>query len=424
MTRELGAADLDLKGIIRPGDRVFWGQAAAEPLTLSAAIVAQRAELGPLEIFLGLGYAGTLRPEHADHLRFIGYGALGDHQALAKAGLLQILPCHYSQLSRLLRRRELRCDVACLHLSPPNADGECSLGAGNDYMLEAARQARVVIAEINDQAPWTYGSQALADLRIDYLVRTSRLLPEVTVPPPGEIEQRIGRHAASFVEDGAVLQTGIGSIPDAVLAALAGHHELGAHTGLMGDGMLALIEAGVITNARKPIDAGITISGLLAGSSRLYRCAHENAALHLCPSWYTHDAGVLARFDNLVAINSALEVDLTGQVNAEVGNGIYLGAVGGQLDFVRAANAGERGCSIIALPSTAKDGAISRIVARNAGITTTPRSDADLVVTEWGAARLRGRTIPQRVRAMIAIADPAFREQLERDAHRLVRMSA
>lgn len=424
MTLELSAADLDLRGIVRPGDHVFWSQGAGEPLTLSEALVRQRAEIGPLHLFLGIAFSDTLQREHADHLNFTSYGAIGTNRRLSKAGLLQVLPCHYSQIPSLLNRRELRCDVACLQLSPVNSEGEFSFGVGNDYLIAAAHQARVVIAEVNDQAPWTFGGQALKTMRIDYLVRSSRALLEAASPPLGNIERRIGAHVAAYIDDGAVIEAGIGAVPDAVLAGLLGHRNLGVHTGMMGDSMLDLIEAGVVNNRLKPIDCGITVSGLLFGSKRLYRYAQQNPDLRLCPATYTHSAGVMANFQNFVAINSALEVDLGGQVNAEIGDGAYVGAVGGQVDFVRAANAVAHGRSIIALPSTAKRGSISRIVARLPnGIATTPRSDADVVVTEWGAAELRGQSIKERARRLIAIAHPDFREQLERDAHSLVRNS-
>ncbi|MFA7270361.1 MAG: acetyl-CoA hydrolase/transferase C-terminal domain-containing protein [Sterolibacterium sp.] len=425
MAIELSASNLDLRGIVRPGDHVFLGQGTAEPLTLSETLVRQRAELGPLALFLGVVYSDTLQAEHADFLSFSSYGAFGTAQRLAKAGLLDVLPCHYSHLPELLRRRELRCDVVCLQLSAVDSTGAFSLGVANDYMLEAARQARVVIAEVNEQAPWTYGSDQLASTPIHYLVRTSRPLLEVKTQPLGEIEHRIGAHAAPYISDGAVLETGIGAIPDAILAALRGHRDLGVHSGMLGDSIIDLIEAGVVTNRLKPIDTGISVCGLLLGTQRLYRYAHQNPGIRLSPSWFTHRAAVMANFQKFVAINSALEVDISGQVNAEVTNGRYVGAIGGQGDFVRAANASPQGRSIIALPSTAKGGSISRIVVRFAdGVTTTPRSDADLVVTEWGVAELRGQALAERARRMIAIAHPAFREQLERDFHALSRKSA
>lgn len=424
MTIELRANDIDLKGMVRAGDTVFWGQGTSEPLTLSEALVRQRADLGRINVFLGASFSNTLQPEHADFLSFTSYGGIGANQRLSKAGVLRILPCHYSHIPALIARGELRCDVAFLQLSAPNATGEYSLGVANDYMLDAARGARVVIAEINDQAPWTYSSEPPTGIRIDYLVHASRPVVALKAQTIGEVERQISLHAARYIPDGAVLETGIGAVPDAVLSALHGHRNLGVHTGMIGDSVMELMEAGVVTNLLKPVDRGISVTGVLFGSERLFKFAHENQAIRLSPARYTHGASVLARFANLVAINSAVEVDLTGQVNAEVSDSAYIGAVGGQVDFVRAATNSAHGRSIIALPSTAQLGKRSRIVARTSGgVTTTPRSDADIVVTEWGAAELRGQTIPERTRRMIAIAHPAFREQLEREAHGLIRNS-
>lgn len=424
MTIELRANDIDLKGMVRAGDTVFWGQGTSEPLTLSEALVRQRADLGRINVFLGASFSNTLQPEHADFLSFTSYGGIGANQRLSKAGVLRILPCHYSHIPALIARGELRCDVALLQLSAPNATGEYSLGVANDYMLDAARGARVVIAEINDQAPWTYSSEPPTRIRIDYLVHASRPVVALKAQTIGEVERQISLHAARYIPDGAVLETGIGAVPDAVLSALHGHRNLGVHTGMIGDSVMELMEAGVVTNLLKPVDRGISVTGVLFGSERLFKFAHENQAIRLSPARYTHSASVLARFANLVAINSAVEVDLTGQVNAEVSDSAYIGAVGGQVDFVRAATNSAHGRSIIALPSTAQLGKRSRIVARTSGgVTTTPRSDADIVVTEWGAAELRGQTIPERTRRMIAIAHPAFREQLEREAHGLIRNS-
>lgn len=422
MTIELQAKDIDLKGIVRAGDTVFWGQGTSEPLTLSEALVSQRADLGQIDVFLGASFSNTLQPEHADFLSFTSYGAIGTNQRLSKAGVLRILPCHYSQIPRLIARDELRCDIAFVQLSAPNATGKCSHGVGIDYMLDAARNARVVIAEVNDQAPWTYSSESLSEARIDYVVHTSRPVVALSAGTAGEIERQIALYTAAYIPDGAVLETGIGTVPDAILSALHGHRDLGVHTGTIGDSIIALIDSGAVTNLRKPTDIGISVTGVLFGSERLFRFAHENRAIRLSPVGYTHNASVMAQFDNLFAINSAVEVDLTGQVNAEVSDSAYIGAVGGQLDFVRAATSSARGRSIIALPSTAQSGARSRIVARLSGcVTTTPRSDADIVVTEWGAAELRGQAIPERVRRMIAIAHPSFREPLEREAHGLLR---
>lgn len=419
---ELTVDNLDLSRFIRPGDTVFVGQGTAEAQTLSEALVAQRAQLGRLRVFLGPVFSSIWQPEHVDHLDLLSYGALGANQRLSKAGALQVVPCHMSQLPRLIEDGQLPADVVLIQLSPPNADGAYSFGIAHDYLVDAMRRARVVIAEVNDRMPWTHGSETLAQLRIDCVVRTSRPLLEVKAAPIGEIERRIGAHAARFIDDGAVLETGIGAIPDAILAALRDRRDLGVHSGMIGDSMLDLIEAGAVTNARKTIDRGFSTAGVLFGTRRLYDFAHANPALRLCPVRHTHDVQVLGALDNFTAINSAIEVDITGQVNAELVGADYIGAIGGQVDFVRGAWRSRGGRSIIALPSTAKGGALTRVVERfKAGVTTTPRSDADIIVSEWGAAELRGQPLAERMRRMIAIAHPDFREPLERAAHAQLR---
>lgn len=419
MAIELKADALDLSKIIQAGDTVFWGQGTSEPLTLTEALVRQRTSIGRIGTFFGPSFSNTLQPEHADCLSFSSYCGIGKNQRLSKAGLLEIIPSHYSQLPKLIASGQMACNVAFLQLSGPNAEGRHSFGVANDYMLAAARKARVVIAEINDQAPWTHGGEELADLRIDYVVRTSRPILELKSSAIGDVERRMGAIAAQYIPDGAILEAGIGAIPDAILAALKEHRDLGIHTGMIGDSVVDLFESGALTNSLKPVDRGVTTTGVMFGTERLYRFAHQNPALQLRPATYTHDPRIMASFDKFVAINSAIEVDLTGQVNAEVADGYYVGGVGGQGDFVRAALHSPMGRSIIALPATAKEGKVSRIVSRLSGSVTTSRSDADVVVTEWGAAELRGQTLKERARRMIAIAPPFAREKLEREAHEL-----
>lgn len=413
----LTADALDLSRFIRPGDTVFVGQGTAEALTLTQALVQQRAQIGRMNVFVGPTFSTTWQPEHADYLRFLSYGALGSNQRLAKTGALDVVPCHMSQLPGLIADGVLAADVVLIQLSAPNANGEYSFGIAHDYLVDAMRRARVVIAEVNDQMPWTYGSEVLGQLRIDCIVHTSRPLLEVPAATVGETERRIAAHAAQFIDDGAVLETGIGAIPDAILSALYDRRDLGVHSGMIGDSMAALVEAGVVTNARKTIDRGFCTAGVLFGTRRLYDFAHANPQVRLCPVRHTHDVQTMGNLDNFIAINSAIEVDLTGQVNAELVGGNYIGAIGGQVDFIRGAWRSRGGRSIVALPSSAKNNSLSRIVdCLKDGVTTTPRGDADIIVSEWGAAELRGQPLGERMRRMIAIAHPDFRESLERAA--------
>lgn len=412
-------AEPDLARWIEPGDTVLWGQSHAEPTTLVRALVAQRQRIGRLRLFLGIGLGSLLAPAHADAFEMLAYCATGSNRPLADAGVLDIVPAHYSQLPRLIRQGPLRVDVLLLQVAGPDALGRYSLGMAREYLVDALDTARVVIAEVHPEAPWTYGGPYLHASDIDLLVASADPFPAGKPASPGPVEAAIGRHVAAFVEDGATLQTGIGAIPDACLAALRGRRELGVHSGSLGDGVAELQEAGVVTNGCKSIDAGITVGGVLIGGERLRRFAHRNPSLELRGTDYTHDPRVLAGIDRFVAINSAIEVDVTGQVNAERAGGRYVGAVGGIVDFLRAAQASRGGVPIVALPSTA--GTRSRIVASLSGPVTVPRSDSCVIVTEHGSADLRGLSLSQRVARMIAVADPAHRERLEREVHALTK---
>lgn len=411
-----------LGDLLRAGDAIWWGQATAEPRTLTRALVAHRHALargGRLRVFVGIGGSGTLRPEQADVIDFFGYAASGPHRKLAEAGVLDILPSHYSHIPGLIRSGALPVDVVMLQVSPPDEQGRHSLGMVHEYLTAALEKARVVIGEVDPDVPWTHGSVYLMADDFALLVRAEQ--PPLSLEPaaPGPVEQAIARHLAGWIQDGATLQVGIGRIPEAVLLALRDRRDLGLHSGAVGDGVVALAEAGVLTNARKSVDAGVGIGGILMGGERLRRWAHHNPGFALRGTDYTHDPGVLASQHRLVAINSALEVDLTGQVNAEVAGGVYVGAVGGAVDFLRGAARSRGGLPVVALPSMARGD--SRIVARLSGPVSTPRCDAGLIVTEHGVADLRGRTLSQRVRRMIDIAAPEHRPDLERQAFEALR---
>lgn len=413
------ARDPDLRAYLRAGDTVAWGQFGAQPLRLTRALMAQRADIGQLRVFLGIGAADHPSPADANGLDLVSYAGGGTNRALSRSGVLDIWPGHYSQLPHALASGLLKVDVLLLQVSPPDEQGRYSLGLAHEYLLGALRAARVVIAEVHPDVPWTYGERTLQRGDFDLLVEADSPLPDVAQTPVGAVEEAIGRHVAGLVGDGAVLQTGIGAVPDALLAALHAHRDLGVHSGAIGDGVARLTEAGVITNARKSIDAGVTIAGVLMGGRGLRRFAHRNPALQMRGSDYTHGAQVLARIDSFVALNSAIEVDLTGQVNTEVAGGVYVGAVGGVLDFTRAAHASRDGMPIFALPSTAREK--SRVVVRLSGPATVPCGDAGVVVTEYGVADLRGRPLRERARRLIAIAHPDFREALERDLQAAVK---
>ena len=379
---------VDLASVIRPGDGIIWGQACAEPQTLVEALVAERARLGGVGCFLGSSYSGIVKPEHADHLRLTSYCGFGTNRALADAGVLEILPVAYSQLGPLIRDRKIRCDVLMLQVSPPNARGEYSLGLAADYLVPAIDVCRAIVAEVNEQVPWTHTERLLTTGDFDLLTESSRAPATPRARQPGGLERAIARNAADFVPDGAVLEFGIGTLPDAVCAELGRHEGLRVHSGTVGDGVVELAERKVVTQ----VDAA-----MLIGSRRLFDFAHDNERVRLYSSEYTHHASVLSRQPRFVAINSAIEVDLAGQVNGELAGASYVGAVGGALDFARAASQSPGGASIIVIPS-------ARIVERLSAPVSVPRSEAGVVVTEKGAADLRGCSLRERERRMRAIS--------------------
>ncbi len=374
---------IELGSVIRRGDRIVWGQACAEPQTLVESLVAQRAALGEVGCFLGSSYSGIVKPEHADHLRLSSYCGTGTNRALADAGVLDLLPVPYSQLGPLIREGKIGCDVLMLQVSPPNASGEYSLGLAADYLVPALDLCRAVIAEVNGQVPWTHTERRLARNDFDLVVETSRPPAMPRERPLGELELAIARNALPFIPHGAVLEFGIGALPDAVCALLGRHEGLRVHSGTVGDGVVELAARGVVSR----VDCA-----MLIGSRRLFDFARENERVRLRSSEYTHNAEVLARQPNFVAVNAAVEVDFTGQVNGEMAGASYVGAVGGALDFVRAAS-----LSLTLLPA-------SRVVEKLSGPVAVPRAEVGVVVTEKGAADLRGCGLRERERRMRAIS--------------------
>jgi len=378
----------DLARFIRPGDGIVAGQACAEPQTLMEALVAQRAAFSGASVFLGVNYAGIVKPAHADHLRLSSYCGAGHNRALADAGVLDIHPHPYSRLGSLLRSKTIPSDVVLIQVSPPNARGEYSMGLAVDYLPPAIETARAVIAEVNERVPWTHTEKLFRKENFALLVESAR--EPATAPPmrAGEAEAAIARHAAAFIADGATLEFGLGILPDAVCAALAGRKSLKVHSGTVGDGIVDLMKTGAVVSAD---------CAMLIGSRKLFDYARGNSAVRLRSTEYTHDPRVLGALAKFVAINSAVEVDLTGQVNAEVAKGSYLGAVGGALDFIRAASFSPGGVSLLVLPA-------ARIVRALSGPVSTPRSEAGVIVTERGAADLRGCTLNERMKRMLSIS--------------------
>lgn len=421
MTVTKDAAGVDLSQFLRSGDRIVWGQACGEPTTLVEALIAQAESIGNLSAFAATSFSGILDGKAAEKLNLSSMGAIGALRTVAATGRLGIVPCHVSQVGPMIEQGLIGCDVAFVQVSPPDANGNHSFGLISDFVQTAVAKARVVIAEVNERVPFTHGDALLPSSRVDCAVHVSR--PPVEVPPAkiGDIDLAIARIVAGYIEDGAVLQVGIGAMPDAILRLLQDRRDLGVHSGMIGDGLVELVEAGVITNALKPIDAGVSITGALIGTKRLYEYADRNPKIGMRSSSYTHNEATLSRLTRLVTINSAIEVDLTGQVNAEQSGDQYLGGTGGQVDYVRAGMRSRGGRSIIALPATAKGGKISRVTAALSGPVTTARSEVDVIVTEFGAAELKGQTLAERARRLVAAAHPDFREELDKAAHAIRR---
>ncbi len=393
---------------MRDGDVVTWLQGTGEPLGLTQRLVAQRHALPPLELFVGMLSSKTLKPEHADRFRFRGLNGAGAARTLTAANLLDIVPAHVSAVPSLLRSRAIRVDVLLLRLRPHTRPGFYTAGVMVDFLPAMVQAARCVIAEIDERLPITSQDALVAAEDIDVLTECDADEVLIADPEPTDIDMRVAAHVAGLIPDGATIQLGVGALPVAVCRALEHHKNLGVHSGVISDIIVDLVEKGVITPARRMVTGG------LFGTRRLMNFADGNDMIEMRSSDYTHNHQVLARLPNLYSVNSGVEVDLTGNVNSEIAAGRYLGAVGGQADFVRGAVASPGGRSIMALPSTTPDGKHSRIVASLEGRpVTTTRADIDIVATEYGIADLRGRSFGERAERLRAIAHPDFRDRLQ-----------
>ncbi len=400
---------------IKSGDRIVFGHAAGEPIVLVDELVRQKERFQNVEIvhMVPLRECKYCLPEMESHFRHNSLFAGAGTRKAIREGRADYTPTFFSEIPRLFRNNILPVDVALIQLSPPDQQGYLSYGISVDYTLQAAESSKIVIAEVNEQMPRTNGAYIhVSD--IDYIVESNRPLIEIPLPTITPIEEKIGRYIAELVPDHANLQLGIGGIPDAALKFLQGKRDLGIHTEMFSDGVVDLYEKGVITNKYNNLHPGKFTATFLMGTNRLYRFVDGNPNVEMHPVDYTNNVMIAGRVNNLISINSALQVDLFGQVCADtLGTQQYSG-VGGQVDFVRASSLSPGGKSIIALPSTNKNGTISRIVSKlNEGAcVTTSRNDIHFVVTEYGIANLRGKTIHERAKALIEKAHPNFREKL------------
>jgi len=412
--------------VVKSNNRIFLSGNAATPLLLMDALANHALELTNVEVnhILLLGDDPLSRPGMSKHFRhnslFVGPG---DRQSIIE-GHSDYVPVHLSQIPALFCADYLPLDVALVHLSPPDTHGFMSFGVECAVSKAAAENAKIVVAQVNERMPRTLGDVFIHVSRVHKIVECSVPLVELKPPDASDVEEKIAEFIAPMIEDGSTLQMGIGGIPDAVLTRIEGKQHLGVHTEMVSDGVMKAIDKGIITNQKKSLHPGKVVATFVMGSQQLYDYVHNNPLFELHPCDYTNDPFIIAQNDKMVGINSCIEVDITGQVCSDsIGTKIYSG-FGGQVDFIRGAAAAKGGRPIIALPSTTKNDTVSRIVTMlqpGAGVVTS-RADVHYVVTEYGVASLHGKNLRQRAEALIAIAHPSFRAQLE-ESLRLQRRS-
>jgi 4-hydroxybutyrate CoA-transferase len=406
--------------IIKSGDRVFVQSAAAAPASLIEAMTNRAPKLKKVEVvhLHTEGPAPYVREELKDSFRVTSLFIGGNVREAVNSGRADYVPIFLSEVPLLFRRGIMPLDVALVQVSPPDRHGFCSLGISVDASKSAIEMAKHVIAQVNPKMPRSHGDGLIHISKFDSFVNVEEDIPERKAKPLSEIELRIGKHAATLIEDGATIQMGIGAVPDAVLKGLIHHKHLGVHTEMFSDGIIELVESGVVDGSKKTTHPGVIVSGFLIGTRRLYDFVDDNPLVRMLDIQYVNDVHVIRRNYKMAAINSAIEVDLTGQVCSDsIGSRFYSG-VGGQMDFIRGASLSEGGKPIIALPSVTKKGEsrISKFLKQGAGVVTT-RAHVHYVVTEYGIANLYGKSIRQRSKALIDIAHPDHREELERFAH-------
>jgi 4-hydroxybutyrate CoA-transferase len=402
--------------IIQSGNRVHVHQGCSEPEALVQAMLRRAPGLHDVEVvhLATMGTADYSLPQYEGHFRHNSFFTGANVRRAVQEGRADYTPIFLHEIEDLFRSGVMPLDVALIQCTPPDDYGYMSLGAGVDIALTAAQYARQVIVEVNDQAPRTLGDSFLHVTKAGIIVEASHPLPEYHKGEVTDLHRAIARHVAALIPDGATLQTGIGGIPDAVLAMLRDRKDLGVHTEMFSDGIIELIQSGAINNERKTLHPHKVISGFVLGTKPLFEFIHDNPIFEFHPTSYANDPFIIAQNERMVAINSALEIDLTGQVCADSIGTLPYSGIGGQVDFMRGAARSKGGVPIIALASTAKDGAVSRIVPLlrpGAGVVTS-RGDVHYVVTEFGVAYLHGRTLRQRAEALIQIAHPDFRDEL------------
>jgi len=412
------SAEFDFSAVVRDGDHIAWPQGTGEPTGLTAALAAATPSLPRYVAMLGMAITATPSKLVEMGAEFLCLnGAAGTRIAAAQPGN-RIVPAHVSAVPGLIRARVLPLDVVLIRVKPTSDPSILSVGVITDFVQEMIDTARVVIAEIDDRLPVTGDDALVAKDRIHHFTIADGAEPVIADAVPSEIEREVARRVAEIIPDRATIQLGVGGLPTAVCGMLANHKDLGIHSGVVPDCIVNLLESGVVTNLYKGLDTGRTVTGGLFGDRRLINFADNNDAISMRSASYTHAAITMAALNRFHSVNSAIEIDLSGQINSEVAAGRYVGAIGGQIDFVRGGRLSNGGRSIIALASTTHNGRRSKIVhSLNGGPVTTARSDADIIVTEYGTANLWGLDFAARAKALISIAHPDFRSELERSLH-------
>jgi 4-hydroxybutyrate CoA-transferase len=407
---------------LRGMKRIVIGHACSEPTMLVEALIEQRELFSALEIvhMVAMGKSAYTQPEMAKYFRHNALFVGGSTRAAVQANRADYTPCFFYEAPRLFKEGYMPVDAALIQVSRPDSHGYCSFGLSNDYTKPAAEAAKIVVAEVNDQMPRTFGDNFIHISQIDYIVESS--LPPIQMPRAaiGDVERAIGGYCAELIDDGSTLQLGIGGIPDAVLLSLKHKKDLGIHSEMFSDGVVDLYEAGIITNQNKQLHKGQMIVTFVMGTNRLYQFIDDNPMVAFYPVDYVNHPAVIAKNNKMVSINACIEVDLMGQVSSESIGYSQFSGTGGQVDYVRGTSMAKDGKSIIAMPSTAKGGAISRIVPllKEGSAITTSRNDVHYIVTEYGIADMRGKTLKARAKALVDIAHPKFRSELSEHIER------
>lgn len=415
------SADEALK-CVKDNDRVVIGHACGEPQALTGALKQRIPQLSGVETYtmIGMGESAYCLPESRGHVQHKSLFVGGNERKAVAEGQAEYIPCYFSKIPALFEEEHIPVDVALVQVSLPDKHGYVSFGVAVDYTSTAAKKAKIKIAQVNKHMPRTHGACFMHISEFDYLVRKDIPLIELSAPELSDTDRKIGKNCASLIKNGATLQLGIGALPDAVLKSLTDKKDLGIHTEMFSDGVMELMKAGVINNKKKTLHHNQVVATFIMGSEELYEFIDDNPNIYMAPASYVNDPYIIAQNDNMVSINSCVQIDLTGQVCAESIGLRQISGVGGQVDFIRGCSLSRNGVPIIAMESAMKNGTVSKIVPflNEGAAVTTNRNDVAIIVTEYGIADLRGKSLKERARLLIEIAHPNFRSQLRKEWER------